>query len=113
MGDGENRRGRRHSTTTVVRYVGFHATICMLVALFFVVVISFCLVKFTATLDTAQYLSEHKQLVDDWHSQPYVDITIVPISEGGCPAEYEPLFSLMWDGTKDLCITRAPEKAET
>lgn len=51
--------------------------------------------------------------MDDWHSQPYVDITIVPISEGGCPAEYEPLFSLMWDGTKDLCITRAPEKAET
>ena len=51
---------------------------------------------------TFLYLQEHKQLVDDWTSRPYIDITIENESDG-CPIDYEPLFYRHWNGTYDVC----------
>ena len=48
------------------------------------------------------YLEEHKQLVDDWMSRPYIDITIKKGSDG-CPIDYEALFYRRWNGTYDVC----------
>ena len=50
-------------------------------------------------LPTELYLSEHKQLLDDWTTRPYVDIVIRDDAEG-CPTDYEPFFYRVWNGTK-------------
>ena len=52
--------------------------------------------------NTALYLAEHKQLVDDWITRPYVDI-ILKQTEEGCPIDYEPLFWRHWNGTHEVC----------
>ena len=49
------------------------------------------------------YLNEHKQLYDDWTTQPFVDITLES-NEVGCPLNYEPLLFRYWPGTYDVCI---------
>ena len=49
------------------------------------------------------YLAEHKQLVEDWTTQPYIDIKLVDHSLG-CPNDYEPLLSRKWNGTYDVCV---------
>jgi len=54
-------------------------------------------------LPTFLYLYEHKQLIDDWTTQPYVDIVVVE-SVQGCPDGYEALFYRNWNGTHELCV---------
>ena len=46
-------------------------------------------------------LYEHRQLYDDWTSQPFVDVIL---EEENCPSGYEPLFHRMWNGTHDVCF---------
>ena len=55
---------------------------------------------------TFLYLAEHKQLMEDWNTRPYVDITVVK-SDEGCPIDYEPLFYRNWNGTHEICIDYA------
>jgi len=50
----------------------------------------------------AIYLAEHKQLVEDWTTRPYVDIQLIDATLG-CPNDYEPLFGRMWNGTNTVC----------
>ena len=47
-------------------------------------------------IDTALYLSEHRQALDDWTSLPFVDLQIVG---GNCPQGFESLFHREWPGT--------------
>lgn len=54
------------------------------------------------SMPTFLYLAEHKQLIDDWTTQPFIDLRVSE-SNSGCPADYEPIFSLMWNGTYEVC----------
>ena len=49
------------------------------------------------------YLAEHKQLIDDWTTRPYVDV-LVQDSSKPCPLDYEPLLFRNWNGTHDVCL---------
>ena len=50
--------------------------------------------------NSSRYLHEHKQLIDDWTTQPFVDIVLEPEE---CPIGYEPLLYRVWNGTYDIC----------
>ena len=52
---------------------------------------------------TFLYLQEHKQLVSDWTTQPYVDVVVLDSSQE-CPEDYEYLFFRPWNGTHTLCV---------
>ena len=57
------------------------------------------------SMPTYLYLFEHKQLVADWSTRPFVDIRLENYEEsGGCALDYEPVFSRMWNGTYELCV---------
>ena len=62
------------------------------------IVMTWCL----KPIDTENYLSEHKQLLDDWTTKPFVDIIVIDDSED-CPQDYEIIFYRMWSGTYDTC----------
>ena len=49
------------------------------------------------------------QVVEDWQTQPFVDIIVV--SEEDCPPGTEAVFSRPWAGTIQGCDARASEKA--
>ena len=53
-------------------------------------------------MPTLLYLHEHKQLINDWTSLPFVDI-ILESEANDCPIDYEPLVYRVWNGTYDLC----------
>lgn len=54
------------------------------------------------SLPTYLYLHEHKQLVDDWTSRPFVDV-VIESADNGCSLDYEPLFNRIWNGTAEVC----------
>lgn len=90
---------------------------CRVIFLFWIVAILLCIIVYRTTLplkdfSSQKYLWEHKVLVEDWSTQPYVDIKIVEakvnsvtgFEENSCPEEYEIVISRDWQGTKDLCL---------
>ena len=52
---------------------------------------------------TELYLAEHRQLLEDWTTRPYVDIVVLDYEEG-CPKDYEPFIYRTWTGTKTTCV---------
>ena len=42
------------------------------------------------------------QLIEDWTTQPFIDIRLEPEAKG-CPSGYESLINKVWDGTYDTC----------
>ena len=40
--------------------------------------------------------------MDDWLSQPFVDI-VIETEKNGCKEKYEPLLHRVWNGTYDIC----------
>jgi len=40
--------------------------------------------------------------MDDWQSQPFVDI-VIESEATGCQKGYEPLLHRLWNGTYDIC----------
>ena len=54
------------------------------------------------SMPTFLYLYEHHTLMNDWTTQPIIDIKLMD-STAGCASDYEPLFGRMWNGTRELC----------
>ena len=84
------------------RYEQFHISLCTLIISFILPAVVIAIAFNSKSDNTALYLAEHKQLVDDWMSRPYVDI-ILKNTEEGCPIDYEPLLWRHWNGTHDVC----------
>ena len=61
------------------------------------------------SLPTFLYLHEHRQLVDDWTTLPFVDVRLEVSQEGNgqlqCGEGYEPVFGRVWNGTYEVCQT--------
>lgn len=82
-------------------------TICSLGCGLLLVVFGLILSFLPANVETNVLLYEHRQLFDDWTTQPFTDILVVD-ANFGCPDEYEPLFYKVWNGTKEFCFSMAP-----
>ena len=65
-----------------------------------ITIFNISVVKSLKSLPTDTYLQEHKQLLADWESRPFIDIVVEP----ECPLNYEPLLYRKWKGTYDICI---------
>ena len=85
-------------------YSTFKLSIMALVLCLSITIFNISVIKNLKSLPTEMYLQEHKQLLDDWESRPFIDIVIEP----ECPINYEPLLYRMWEGTYDLCILNKP-----
>ena len=86
------------------RYEQYHIAFCTLCISILLPIIIIGMSTFNRESGTSVlYLAEHKQLLDDWTTRPYVDIMVTK-SVDGCPEDYEPLFYRNWNGTYDVCI---------
>lgn len=79
-----------------------YASVCLLFGLV-LSISSLIPAIFPRSMETNVILYEHRQLFDDWTSQPFVDI-VLENSVQGCPLDYEPLFHRAWNGTYDICL---------
>lgn len=73
-----------------------------LVLAFSTIIVNLVLAGTLKSMPTQLFLHEHQTLINDWTTQPFVDITLED-SKNGCPEGYEPLFHRMWNGTYDIC----------
>ena len=87
----------------MTKYEQFHVTICTILISLILPAIVLAVVTKIESFPTEKYLAEHKQLLEDWTTQPYVDIKLEDTA-AGCPIDYEPLFTRKWNGTKDVCV---------
>lgn len=85
------------------KYEQFHISLCTLFIAMALSCITLIVALSSEGVPSFLYLQEHKQLIEDWTTQPFVDI-VVNTAEEGCPIDYEPLIYRVWNGTHELCI---------
>lgn len=90
-----------------MRWPFFPIVSCALMMNLVLTVVVQVMIDHVHEVDVEKYLSEHRQFVLDWNTQPYVDVEVAG-AEIGCSAGYEPLLSHEWAGTKALCKTTFP-----
>ena len=83
------------------KFFSFKLVVLALTISIIFVIYNFILAYRMRSFDTSVYLAEHKQLFDDWTSQPFTDIILIPEKE--CPQDYEALLYQVWSGTNDIC----------
>ena len=92
-----NRDGR------ISKYEQYHVSLCSLIISLILPIICLITAPKITSLPTFLYLAEHRQLVDDWTTRPFVDIVLVDADQE-CPIDYEPLFYRNWNGTYAVCV---------
>ena len=90
------------------KFFSFKLVVLALTISIIFVIYNFILAYRMRSFDTSIYLAEHKQLFDDWTSQPFTDIILTP--EGECFQDYEALLYQIWGGTHDVCIRKNGEE---
>ena len=71
---------------------------------FISLVVGFVMTALFCQPELFSILQEHKVLIQDWTTQPFVDVLISHVAVG-CPDQYEPLFDRMWNGTNPMCFS--------
>ena len=87
--------------TSITRKPYFPITLCTLIFSILSCVVVLALGNTLENMPTYLYLSEHRQLYDDWSVKPFVEIKVEEL--GGCQDGFEPIFTRMWNGTEALC----------
>ena len=93
------------------QYSTFKLSIVSLLICFCITLANYLLATGLKTMPTSLYLHEHKQLINDWTSLPFVDI-VLESEANDCPTNYEPLVYRVWNGTYDLCEVTADGKQD-
>lgn len=91
------------SETSITRWPYFPVALGAILTLIVSSVIVLSQVEFIKSRPTFLYLSEHRLLYDDWTSRPFVQIKVVTSGEDCGDADYEPIFTRMWNGTHPVC----------
>ena len=98
-----NVRYRNRDSTALVKmrqYSTFKMSIIALIFCLSITIFNIVVISDLKSLPTDLYLHEHKQLVEDWESRPFIDIVLEP----ECPPDYETILYRMWEGTYDICL---------
>ena len=93
---------RRIANSPISSYSTFKLTVISLTLCLLLVICNFGFALMLKSMPTQLFLHEHKQLMDDWMTQPFVDI-VLESEAAGCPQGYEPLLHRVWNGTYDIC----------
>ena len=99
----EDRLRRRSEIVSMRDYSSFTYSICFLISGLILTIGGIVPSIFPTSEPTNVILYEHKQLYDDWTSQPFVDI-VLEYKTVGCPDGYEHIFHRPWNGTHDVCV---------
>ena len=109
FGESQRRRTRleiqafSNGEARLSKYEQFHISLCTLIIALVLSIVTLMIAAGSVGIPSFLYLQEHKQLIDDWTTQPYVDI-VVRLESEGCPEDYEALIFRPWNGTHELCV---------